>query len=509
MCVRSRLVTTPSRSALSHLALATLLAAPFVCAQQPRVHRLTREGVLGTSSELVVRAADEAVVERVEQAVYDEVARLDAVLSSWREDSELSRLAASGEGDVSRALGDVLGLADEWRDRSHGAFEPGVARLTELWRDASARGVAPSAAQLDAVVGQFAEASWQQHERHVVVRAPFTVDALAKGFVVDRAFLAAVTAAGDDADVLSFDIGGDLRVGAAPRDVGVVDPQYPSANATPLCTLRLAGRAIASSGGYERGLRVGDEVHSHIFDPRTGQPCDHVLGASVVAPDVATADVLATSMCVLGPERGFELLADVDGAEAVVVTADGVAHESSGWAALRSPEMVDLVRAAPWPADFQLDVHFEIKGPDADAQAGGRRGGGWRRPYVAVWIEDMAGVPAKTLCLWIEKVRWLRDLRRWNRQYADMPEVLDARSSATRRAGAYTLTWDGTDDAGRPLRPGRYAVCIEVVREHGNYQLIRRDVVLGDEVLEVLLPGNKEVETASLRFGLAARRSQR
>ena len=511
MCVLAPPVTSLSRRADSRsalLALTMLLTAGHGLAQQPHVHRIAREGVLGTSSDLVVRAADEAVVDRVEHAVFAEVERLDAVLSTWRDDSELALLIASGGGRASTELAAVLGLAERWRARTNGAYEPGVGRLVSLWRGAGKRGVAPSQAQLAEVVAGFAEASWTSREQGVTVRAPFSIDAIAKGYVVDRAFAAGVAAAGEDAEVLSFQIGGDLRVGKAPRDVGVVDPRYPSANASPLCTLRLAGRAIASSGGYERPIHVGEQAHSHIFDPRTGRPADGVLGASVVAADVVTADVLATLMCALGPERGLALVAEVEGAEAVIVAADGAAHESRGWAKLRSPEELDPLRAQPWPAGFRLDVHFELKGP-ADGARGGRRRGGWRRPYVAVWVEDLTGAPAKTLCLWIEKVRWLRDLRRWNRQYRDLPHVLDAVSSATRRAGAYKVSWDGTDDDGRRLPPGRYTVCIEVVREHGNYELIRRDVVLSDEAVRVLLPGNDELETASLRFGLAARRSQR
>ena len=82
-----------------------------------------------------------------------------------------------------------------------------------------------------------------------------------------------------------------------------------------------------------------------------------------------------------------------------------------------------------------------------------------------------------------------------------MEHVLDARSQATRRAGTYKLTWDGTDDDGRLLAPGKYTVYVEVAREHGSYQLMRQDVVLGTEALRLDLGSNKEVARASLRFG--------
>jgi len=480
-----------------HLLALVLTFACALPAQERLVHRIARDGVLGTSSELVVAARSAKDVDRIETAVFAEVARLDAVLSSWDDESELAKLLAKGSGTMSADLRAVIDLADQWRSVSKGAFDPGVAALTKIWSGASKGGKAPAAAALKKAVQGLQEAAWQRDGDRLTVRAPVSFDALAKGYVVDRAFAAGVKVAGKFADVLSFQIGGDMRLGLQQRQVGIVDPEHPAVNATPLHVLELGSCAVASSGGYERGIKVDGKMHSHILDPRSGQPADGVLGASVVAKDVATADVLATVMCVLGPKQGLLLLAKV-GAEAVIVTADGKSHTSPGWAALCSKKA--RPRTADWPTGFQLDVHFEIKAP-ASSNNGRRRRGGWRRPYVAVWVEDQTGVPARTLCIWLEKERWLRDLRRWSRQYSDAMHVLDARSQATRRAGAYKVTWDGTDDDGNELAPGRYTVFVEVVREHGSYQLIRRDVVLGDEALRIELGGNKEVETASLRFG--------
>lgn len=139
------------------------------------------------------------------------------------------------------------------------------------------------------------------------------------------------------------------------------------------------------------------------------------------------------------------------------------------------------------------------------AAAGGRGRGGWKRPYVAVWIEDLTGAPAKTLCLWVENRRWLRDLRRWARENADRPGFPDLVSQATRKAGNYTLTWDGTDDDGSTLAAGKYFVCIEATREHGTYQLIRREIELRGEAQAIPLEGGEEIAGAKLTFGPAAR----
>lgn len=485
-------------------------------AQTPTTFRYAREGVLGTSSNLAVTAPDEATAKRAEAAVFAEVDRLAVVLSTWDEKSELSRLVAAGGGSPSAELAEVLTLAAGWRERSHGAFDAGVARATSLWQRAAKDGKAPTDGDLAAAAKAMREPSFVLTDGKLKVHGPLTLDALAKGYVVDRAAKAVGTIEG--AALVSFQIGGDTVLGKDASDIALADPRHPASNGTPLATLHAAGRAVASSGGYARGFDVGKQHHSHIVDPRTAKPCDQVLGASVVAADAATADALATTLCVLGPKEGLALLAKTAGAEGVLVTADGKEHRSPGFAGLivgaatatASDANADgktngKVDPKAWPAGFGLQVDFEIKAPDTAASGGGRGRGGWKRPYVAVWIEDITGSPVRTLCLWIEDKRWLRDLRRWTRANAEAPQLSDLVSQATRKAGAYTLTWDGKDDEGRQVIANKYTVCIEVAREHGTYQLIKREVELLQKPLAIELEGNAEVAKAKLTFGKAAR----
>ena len=504
----------PFAPRLPALACCLLFAAPTTSQQAGagEIVRTAREGVLGTSSELVVRAVDAGAAAAAEAAVHAEVERLAAILGTWDERSELARLLQAGSGQPSAELAAVLELAQRWRELSGGAFDPGVARLTQLWQKAAADGNPPAAAALQAAIEDLRQPCWQLRSGTLTVRGPLSLDAIAKGWIVERA--AAAVAKVPGATLQRFQIGGDLRLGATTTAIAIADPRAPASNQQPLCTLQLADRAVASSGGYARGFDVGGKHHSHVLDPRTGLPCDAVLGASVVAADAATADALATLMCVLGPTDGFVLLAKVADAHAVVVTADGVVHTSAGFRTLPGGDVPGATGAAPigsddtktWPNGFGLQIDFEIKAP---ATGGGRGRGGWKRPYVAVWIEDLTGAPARTLCLWIEDRRWLRDLRRWSRLHTDMPELTDAVSQATRKAGNYTLVWDGKDDEGRQLVAGRYTVCIEVTREHGSYQLIRRELELRRTAQSVVLDGNEELAGGKLTFGAVARSTGR
>ncbi|MCS7067973.1 MAG: DUF2271 domain-containing protein [Meiothermus sp.] len=124
---------------------------------------------------------------------------------------------------------------------------------------------------------------------------------------------------------------------------------------------------------------------------------------------------------------------------------------------------------ARWAAGMKLDITFEIA-----AASGGR----YRAPYVAVWLENAQGLPVRTLALWFEQsskgTRWLPDLRRWYRSGSLENTV----SGPTRLPGRYALSFDGKDDKGNPVSQGDYFVCVEMVREHGPYELFREKVTL-------------------------------
>lgn len=122
---------------------------------------------------------------------------------------------------------------------------------------------------------------------------------------------------------------------------------------------------------------------------------------------------------------------------------------------------------ARW-AGMKLDITFEFVGSAAR----------YRAPYVAVWLENAQGLPVRTLAVWFEQsrkgTRWLNELRRWYRSN----EPTEAVSGPTRMPGRYTLSWDGKDDKGNLVNQGDYYVCVELVREHGPYELFREKVTL-------------------------------
>jgi thiamine biosynthesis lipoprotein len=478
------------------------------------------DNVMGTSLELCVQADNLAAARRAEDRALREIDRLAAIFSNHDPASEFRRWQATSAGPskVSAELFELLAASDTWRERSGGAFDPRVQTLSRLWSDAARLDRLPTRAELDAVVTRMSRPAWRLDALSGTVErlsdAPLTLDAIAKGYIVERACAAAL--ASDPAvRGLMLNVGGDLRVqGDLARTIAVASPRLGSETTEPLAWVEVKDRAVATSGQKHRGYRIEGRWYSHILDPRTGEPAAGVLAATVIAERSADADALATILNVLTPAAGLRLADSLPGVACLIVDADGHLHRNAAWqlyerAAPRPAARVGAQEpAAPragadggWGDERELLVRFEINRP----QERGR----YRRPYVAIWVEDEGGAPVRNLLLWVSMggpgpFEWLPDLKRWHaddkaRAKANKTDVFQI-AQPTRPPGEYSALWDGKDDHGKPLKAGTYTILIEAVREHGGYGLIRKQVTLAGDDFVQELKGNDEIKSATLEY---------
>ncbi|MFC4639469.1 FAD:protein FMN transferase [Deinococcus hohokamensis] len=302
--------------------------------------RSVYERLLGTEVELQVVAATRPQAEEAERAALDELERLNAVLSRFDARSQWRRLLARpGEPvPVSSDLQAVMHLSEHWRQVSGGAFHPGADALGALWAAAAGRGHEPDPAELEGVIRAMEPPLWTPHpDGRVTVHAqvPLGLNALAKGYVVDRMAERAFELPGVQAVLVNA--GGDLRtLGGRGLNVAVADPFTARDDAPPLTRVRVRDGALATSGGAHRGWRVGERWLPHLLDPRTGQPVTAVRGVTVLAPLAVTADALATALSVLDVPSGLALADRTRGAAALIVTEGGFQHTSLHWPALTS-----------------------------------------------------------------------------------------------------------------------------------------------------------------------------
>jgi thiamine biosynthesis lipoprotein len=242
------------------------------------------------------------------------IATLDRMLSDYRDDSEIQRLArqASAWQFVSPELFAVLSRALEVARASDGAFDPTVGPVVALWRDARRAGRLPSASALEAARQHV---GWNLVQLDATRRAVRLAGAgvrldlggVAKGFILQDA-LAALERAGISRALI--EAGGDIVVGDPPpgRAGWRIDVEGADAAFAERAS-RLVRAALATSGPAAQFVEIDGVRYSHVVDPRSGYALTRNITAHVIAPDAATADALATALTVVDPKEVATVLA--------------------------------------------------------------------------------------------------------------------------------------------------------------------------------------------------------
>ena len=234
---------------------------------------------------LVLDVRDDGVDAAVLDGVFDWLHWVDAVFSTYKEDSEISRL---NRGELARAdlrpeVAAVLERCDDLREETDGYFDV---------RAASPDVIDPSG--------------------------------LVKGWAVDRA-----ASMFDDAGLRNYaiNLAGDMRLRgrAAPEWCWRVGIQHPLERDKVARVIETTGSAIATSGEYARG--------EHMFDPHTRRALQGVLSVTITGPELAIADAYATAAFAMGAERAVHWTARLRGYEAMTILADGRVLTTPGFAA--------------------------------------------------------------------------------------------------------------------------------------------------------------------------------
>ena len=284
---------------------------------------------MGTIVEITIAHDDEERARDAMEAVFAELERIDALLSTYRPDSEVSRMNGSAFVEpvpVSVELFRLLSRSLEIGRLSNGAFDVTIGRLVDLWQ-LDEGGSIPDRESIDVLLPAvgYEKISINEDDRSVrFLSDGVQVDlgAIGKGYAVDRAVDLLVDRGIKSAIV---DAGGDLRlVGSRPgKDYWRIGVRHPREASRLLVGLDLADTAVVTSGDYERFFMIDDKRYHHLLDRRTGYPAKGCQSVTVIAPLTADADAYATAAFVLGPEKGIELLRETGGVEGIIVDAEG------------------------------------------------------------------------------------------------------------------------------------------------------------------------------------------
>jgi len=456
-----------------------------------------RDHVVGVSFDLTVASQDQAARTRATDAALAEIARLDGVLSGWRVDSELAALNDAAHHVASPDLFAVIAFGEAMRARTGGAFSPRLGRAIQAWRDGAEADFSALAQAAEAAPVSLDAQSRTIARPHAV---RFDVDGYAKGYVIDRALMAA-RAASPAAHGFLLNLGGDVGAwGLAPDAtawrVGVSGARHD--NASPESIARLSDAAIAVSGGGARDFTRDGKHFAHVVSARTGLAGGANSSVAVVARAAMEGDALATALMAAPAAQGLAWIDATPGAAARIVTHDGGVIESNGWSALATPPAIVSCQAAaatPWPEGFRTEINFEV--PRIQAA-------NYERPYVAIWISDQNRRLIKTLLILGDEARWREsNYVFWRRiERLDMAGI-QALARTSRAPGRYDVVWDGTDNAGQRVEQGAYTLNIEASREHGAHTFQSVPLALGAAPLEAGAEAQGELGAARVRYGRA------
>ena len=311
-------------------------ASHFSCARRRSVkvdsgHQI----VMGTFARVVVVAKSQDAGRKCIRAALEEIHKVDGLMSNYKSDSDIGRVnkeAAAEPVQVSESTYEVLRRSVEFSKLTDGAFDITVGPLMVLFRDAEREAVAPSPEQIAEAKSKvgFEKLKLDSENRTVqfaVEAMRLDLGGIAKGYAIDEAIEAAQRGGALGGMV---DIGGDIRCFGSPPEgrkhwlIAVQDPNAIIAGTTGdglLMKLKITDAAVATSGDYQQFVMIEGTRHSHIMNRKTGTSAEGLSSVTIIADNATDADALATSVSVMGAEKGLALIEKLPGTEAILITS--------------------------------------------------------------------------------------------------------------------------------------------------------------------------------------------
>ena len=337
----ARLVVAPVLLALAFVVSEPIGSPDNLAQAQERApdHLVIRsKKVMGTRVTVSIWTDDETAAAKAIAAVFEELGRIDKLMTTWKDDSQVSKInsAAGVEAvPVSDEILTVLNKALEVSRASNGAFDITVGAFRGLWKfDEDKDGTIPTPAQVRSRLPlvDYKKITVDKKKKTVKLGKKgmrITLGGIAKGYAVDRAVKLLY-----DRNYVDFIIqaGGDLYVsgrrGNRSWRVGIRDPR--GGRDSTFAIAAIENRTFSTSGDYERYVLKDGVRYHHILDPATGQPIRHTRSVTIMAKDAFTADAWSTALFVIGVEKGMQMVEKMPDIEAVFVDKDNKIHISSG-----------------------------------------------------------------------------------------------------------------------------------------------------------------------------------
>jgi thiamine biosynthesis lipoprotein len=274
---------------------------------------------MGSYFEIRLPASTPGAVDLACRAL-DVIERLEAQMTVYRDDSEVSRLNATahlGPVEVERELFELLRMAVSLGRETEGAYDVASGALSEAW--GFVRG--PKQVPDETALANARARTGSQHLQLDPVGRTVAFDcegvrinlgSIGKGFAIDRAVdvlrahwwpVSALVHGGQSS---LYALGSPPGYFGDRWEIALRNPFQPE---SPLGTLRLRNRGLGTSGAAFQQFVVDGRVYGHIIDPRSGEPAWGPASVTVLAPTAALADALSTAFYLLGPSAAARYVA--------------------------------------------------------------------------------------------------------------------------------------------------------------------------------------------------------
>lgn len=286
--------------------------------------------IMGTFAEVSVYSSEEKTAGMAIEEALDEMDRMDRIMSNYKSDSKLSQLnkkAAKSPFPCPKELLDVIEQSQYYSELSSGAFDITISPIVALWGFFHDKGHIPPDKEIEKLLPAVSYKNIGINKNNGT-KKPGTVflkntntqidlGAIGKGYAVDKALQIIKKFGINNACI---NLGGNIYVLGTPagKNTWKIGIQHPRDKHEILGYLELKDEATATSGDYERFFEINGKRYSHIIDPRTGRPVSGTIAVTIVAPTGTEVDALSTTVFVLGPEKGMELIRSIPDAHAMI-----------------------------------------------------------------------------------------------------------------------------------------------------------------------------------------------
>ena len=301
-----------SRKGLPAILVGALLQFAIPAQAEPLLQRIeSSAAIMGSEFRIACYAPTKKRAIGAITAAFDEVRRIDRLLSHYKETSELSKLnreASNGDVKVSRELADLLDKCMHFSKESEGAFDITVGSLVKAWGFYDGTPAIPNA-----LVRWWAKRnSGYQHLRLNrpastvrFLRSGLQLDpgGIGKGYAVDRA-IDVLRDYGIERALVSSGTSSIYALGTPPDNTEgwLLTIRAPWEQAVAGTAVRLRDEALSTSASYEKFFEEDGRRYGHILDPRTGEPARGIAAVSVIAPLTIDTEAWSTALYVNGAE---------------------------------------------------------------------------------------------------------------------------------------------------------------------------------------------------------------